>query len=94
MTQCQTILEAFQKAPNKTLTTAQLRGFYIANPNARVSQLKHQGHVIVGTKIGGKTTQWKFEYKGWKEPVNLPENPLPEPLRTWRMLPNGWEVMA
>ncbi len=89
MTQCETILEAFLSAPNKTLTTGQLRRFYIANPNARVSQLKAQGHVIVGTKIGGKTTQWKFEYLGKTEPV--PMIPSVKAMQ-WHPLPNGFEV--
>lgn len=93
MTQCEVLLEAFQR--RKTLTTAQLRkDFYIANPNARISQLKRRGHVIVGTKIGGKTTQWKFEYLGFTPNVITvtSDKETLSGIATWHKLPNNFEV--
>lgn len=55
MKQADRVLEAFEQAPNHTLTTAQIHAIpYMTNARARISDLRKLGHVIMAKAIRGK----------------------------------------
>lgn len=62
MTQCEKVLEAFKVS--RQMTTAQIHKIpFVANPTARISDLRAKGHVFEVTPIRG-TDSSTYTYKG------------------------------